>query len=65
MQHKQNKAHVEQRKTIGAYTKMYFPFTHTEWIETGTTVTNVSILKDLTFYFEWQAQLLSTFLSGL
>jgi len=52
MQHKQNKAHVEQRKTIGAYTKMYFPFTHTEWIETGTTVTNVSILKDLTFYFE-------------
>lgn len=52
MQHKQNKAHVEQRETIGAYTKMYSPFTHTEWIETGTTVINVSTLKDLTFCFE-------------
>lgn len=39
MQHKQNKAHVEQRETIGAKyknAKMYSPFTHREWIETGT-----------------------------
>lgn len=37
MQHKQNKAQVEQKETKGSPTKIYFPVTYTEWIETGST----------------------------